>query len=362
MNLTIAAIKAAPAGSVLRDAATPGLQLRSFGERKSFYLYYRTRDGIQRKPKIGDWPAVTIDAARRLAREWLAQAVQGGDPSKTRQDGLKSPKMTDLRDRYMKAHGEGKKTADYDRAMWERYILPRFGKRRVTDVSAADIEAMMKAMSETPVQANRVLSLLSKAFNLSVKWKWRTDNPAKGVVRFKENKRERYLTEDEYRRLGAALNQMADKNPGGVAALKMLLLTGARLGEIVRARREWVFGNELRLPDSKTGRKVIYLSDAAMAVMESVPPIGGWLVGVCTRPTKLWAKALRMAGIDDLRIHDLRHSFASEALAEGFTLEQIGELLGHRSVQTTKRYAHLIDDLRRSAAVKMGGRLTNRIA
>lgn len=362
MSLTISMIKAAKVGDVLRDAATPGLQLRVFEGRRSFYLYYRTRDGIQRKPKIGDWPAVTIDQARRLARSWAAEAVQGGDPSKTRQDGLKSPTVADLRDRYMERHGDKKKSAAFDGSMWRLYVLPRFGKRRVSEITGHDIEAMMKAMADTPTQANRVLSLLNKAFNLAIRWRWRADNPVKGVDRYKEVKRQRYLSADEYKRLAAAMTKAAETSPAAVAAIRLLILTGARLSEIVGARREWVVGDELRLPDSKTGKKIIHLSDAALAVIESVPDIDGYLVGLATRPTKVWNKILTAAGITDLRIHDLRHSFASEALAEGFTLDQIGEMLGHRSAQTTKRYAHLIDDMKKKAAAQMGGRMGQRMS
>jgi len=208
---------------------------------------------------------------------------------------------------------------------------------------------------------HRCLSLLSKAFNLAIRWGWRTTNPATGVPRHPERARTRYLTTDEYKRLAAALGALEADHPGGVAALRLLLLTGARLGEIVGARREWVDGNVLRLPDSKTGAKEIYLAPAAIEIIQTAPDTGGWLVGINSRPAGVWDRVLKLSGIKDLRIHDLRHSFASQALADGLTLAQIGELLGHKTAQTTKRYAHLVDDLRRSAATMVANSVAKKM-
>lgn len=363
MTLSVAAIKAAQPGDVLRDAAVPGLQLRVFDGGRSWYLYYRTRAGQQRKPKVGDWPAMTLDQARGVAKLWMAEVHKGGDPSKARAEYRHAPTVSDLRDRYMKRHGDRKKTGARDKDSFRLHIEPHFKNAKVADITHNDIELFMDYMAGkgAPVQGNRCLSLLSKAFNLAVKWGWRADNPAKGVQRHPEAKRERYLTADEYRALAKALDGLESEHAASVAAIRLLMLTGARLGEIVRAKREWLDGDVLRLPDSKTGRKDIHLPPAAMAIIKATPAVDGWLVGICSRPSKVWAKAVLAAGLTDIRIHDLRHSFASEALADGMTLEQIGELLGHRSTQTTKRYAHLQDSLKRAAAVAVANRVTARM-
>jgi len=363
-QFNIATIKAAQPGDVLRDAVVPGLQLRVFPTKRAFYIYYRTRSGIQRKPKIGDWPTLTIDQARHIAKGWIAEAHNGGDPSKARHDSINAPTLADLRERYMARHGAKKKTGERDRASFVNHIEPIMGsKTKVADITSADIERFMDKMAAkgAPVQGNRCLSLLSKALNLAVKWGWRTDNPAKGGDRHPEKKRRRYLTPDEYRALGLALAALEAESPGGVAAIRVMLLTGARLGEIVGARREWLRDGVLHLPDSKTGEKDIHIPAAALAIIEATLPIDGSLVGIRSRPSKVWDKALTMAGITDLRLHDLRHSFASQALASGLTLPQIGELLGHKSTQTTKRYAHLEDELKKEAAGMVADRLMIRL-
>ena len=141
-----------------------------------------------------------------------------------------------------------------------------------------------------------------------------------------------------------------------------ILLDQPTPGEIVRARREWLRDGVLYLPDSKTGEKEIHITPAALDIINATVPLEGSLVGIRSRPTKVWDKALERAEITDLRLHDLRHSFASQALASGLTLPQIGELLGHKSAQTTKRYAHLADELKKQAAKMVADRLMERLA
>lgn len=361
MTLTVSAIKAAAPGDVLRDAAVPGLQVRVFAERRSFYLYYRTQGGIQRKPKIGDWPTLTIDQARQKARQWLAQAHTGADPSKTRHDYRAAPTMADLRDQYMTLHAPKKKSGHEDRRMWETMALPFFGRAKVADVTLADIERFMIAYRHIPVRANVAVMMLSKAFSLAIKWGWRKDNPVRGVTLNPVKQRRRYLSKDEYARLAAAMDEVGKDAPRAIAAIRVLILTGARRNEIFKARREWLHGNILRLPDSKTGAKEIYIPDAALEIIQSIPPKNGWLLGTHAQPWRTWQKVLDKAGITDLRIHDLRHSFASEALSAGFTLSQIGELLGHRRAQTTMRYAHLQDEKRNEIASAVASQVASRM-
>jgi integrase len=362
VTLTVAAIKAAQPGDVLRDTAVPGLQLRAFAGRKSFYLYYRTQGGEQRKPKIGDFPALTIDQARTKAKQWLAAAHTGADPSKARHDYRHAKTMADLHQQYMELHAPKKKSYRDDKRMWEMMIIPHFGqKKRVEDVQMDDIERFMKAFKRIPVRANVAVMMLSKAFNLAIKWRWRKDNPVRGISLNPVGKRERYLSPDEYKRLSSAMDQMADVAPHAVAALRVIAMTGARRNEIMKAKRDWLDGNILRLPDSKTGKKEIYIPDAALKIIQSVPPRNGWLMGTHAQPWRTWQKILTIAGITDLRIHDLRHSFASEALSAGYSLSQIGGLLGHKRAQTTMRYAHLQNDKRNEAATKIADQVLSRM-
>jgi integrase len=364
MAFTVAAIKAATAGEVLRDAVVPGLQLRAFPTGKSFYFYYRTRGGTQRKPKVGDWPTLTIDQARIIAKDWLSEAHQGGDPSRFRQDTIKSPTMEDLRDWYVEHHAPKLKKGEPNIGIYKNHIAPFFKKMKVLDVLKTDIEDFMDHMRKkgVPQSGNAALMILSRSFKLAIARKWRTDNPATGVKKNAEIHRERYLTEDESERLGRAFERMSNIAPHSVAALRVIAMVGCRKSEIITAKREWLDGNVLRLPDSKTGKREIILPDQAVAIIKNIDARNGWLMGIKATPWGIWRKIVKMAELKDFRIHDLRHSFASEGLAAGYSLDQIGELLGHKVAQTTKRYAHLQTALRKEAANSIADRLSAKMS
>ena len=228
-------------------------------------------------------------------------------------------------------------------------------------------------MRETPYQANRTLGVLSKTFNHAELWELRPDgsNPCRHVKRFKEEKRERFLSDGEYHRLGAALGEIkaeGSETAAAITAIRLLILTGCRLSEIRKLRWEHVdlAAAELRLPDTMTGAKVVHMGDPAIAVLwgidrqhETPWVIAGRKPGShLTDLQHPWRHIRARAELDDVRIHDLRHSFASGGLLVGEGLPMIGKLLGHTQVQTTARYAHLANDPVKSAA----NRIANRIA
>lgn len=349
MTLTAATIRELDPGETVHDTKVRGLHVRATGKSKAFYLWYRTRGGIQRRPKVGDYPAMTIDEARNIARDWLVVVAGGGDPVAEWRVERGAPTVTELAKKYQERHAAQKKTGDQDRRMWDNYILRRIGGRRVADVTRLDIESVHHALRATPYQANRVLSLLSKAFSLAEAWQMRpqNSNPCHGIPRYREAKRRRYLKPGEAGAVYTALKRHAETRPQSVAFLTLLLFTGARPSEIAAARWTDIEGNKITLETHKTDKtgvpRVIFLSPQAVEVLSLLPRTNGTICGIQS-PRALWREIVAETGLENIRMYDLRHSFASAGLAGDLTLGQIGELLGHRSTQTTMRYAHLMEE------------------
>ena len=354
--------KAAQSGDVLRDASIRGLHLRCFPERKSFYLYYRTKAGQERKPKLGDYGSITLTQARRVAQDMLAKVAVGADPQAERTAARAEHTLAELWAEYWKRHGSKKKTAAADLGIWNRYLKDKLGARKLSAIGYTDIADLHESMADTPIMANRVLAMVSKMFSFSHKpLEWTAErNPAKGVARYKETKRKRYMRAEEAAAIAKQLATESAENPASVAFLYLLILTGARKGEIAKAKWSHLEGSKLVLQEHKadaTGHdRVIHLPPQAMAVIDKLPRTSGTITGIQS-PQALWEKVRKAAGCSDLRIHDLRHSFASAAIAAGYTLAQIGELLGHNSTQTTARYAHLVEEAAARAAEDTAARI-----
>ena len=224
--------------------------------------------------------------------------------------------------------------------------------------------------ADKPYQANQTVSVLGKMFQLAEAWGMTAPrrNPCRSVRHYKEHRRERFLTPEEYRRLGRVLDEAAGDGsvfPSAVPAIRLLLLTGCRKNEIVTLRWDDIdrTAGELRLRDSKTGARRVPLTPVVEWVLAGIPRIEGnpWVItgqnpgDHLKNLDAIWLRLRRRAGLDGVRIHDGRHSYASRALALGEGLPTIGELLGHRKVTTTARYAHLARDTEKAAAVKVGG-------
>lgn len=342
-------IKAATPGQLLRCSVVKGLQLRATATGKSFFLYYRFQ-GQERRPKLGEYGQLTLTQARDAARELLKQVAMGKDPSAAKHEGRNERTVADLWDAYWLRHGSKKKSGEQDLYNWGKYLAPRFAKKRISTVKYDDVADMMDSLKATPYMANRLLALLSKMFNMAVApFKWVDHSPCKGVVRYKEEKRRRYMKGEEAANIAALLNAAVADNPASVAFIYLLILTGARKSEIANAKWEHLDGSVLRLPESKTGFRQIFLPEIALQVLGRLPRTGGTITGIAS-PKKLWERIRKEAGAPDLKLHDLRHSFASTAISAGISLAQIGELLGHANTQTTKRYAHLVEEAALSAA------------
>ncbi len=254
--------------------------------------------------------------------------------------------------------------AEYKRSV-ELFINPKFGTRKVTDIERKDVAELHHKLQHIPYQANRTLGVLSKMFNLAEIWGLRPDgsNPCRHVKKYAEQKRERFLGSAEIAELGGVLDKVeqdGSETKAAVNAIRLLMLTGCRLNEIMTLKWDYVDlkDRELRLPDSKTGAKVVPFGKTAAAVLKRIEKlddnpyvITGKKPGGClTDLQHPWRRIRTKAKLDGVRIHDLRHSYASGALALGEGLSMIGKLLGHTQVQTTARYAHLARD-----PVKMAG-------
>ena len=390
IRLTKRSVEALPVASSTK--VTWDCDLKGFGVRisprgrRTYFVQYRvggTRVGRMRKPSIGVHGVITADEARRVARQWLASAAAGNDPATSfgRSDGDQS--IAGLCQRYLEEHAAVRKkpaSVKQDRANISRFVLPRWARRQVADIRQSDVEGLLRSIGGTrsgqggaPIQANRVRSLLHKMFNLAEVWGWRdrATNPVTYVVRYPENRRERYLSSIEIERLSAVLDRLEDwpDYRHAVLIIRLLLFTGCRIGEILSLKPAYFdrVARVLRLPDSKTGAKVVYLSDSAIDGLEKAvrdieddaylfesSKTGQHILSI----KKSWSKIRTDAGLEGVRLHDLRHTFASIAISDGVPLAVIGKLLGHKSSATTERYAHLADDPLRAAVARVDSRIS----
>ena len=350
------------------DLAGFGCKVTPKGKR-SYFLYYRTKEGQQRRPAIGVHGPLKPEAAREIAKRWLAEVAQGRDPSLTRTQDRGAHMVKELCTRYLTEHAETRKKATSirnDRRLIEAHVLPALGSKKVAAITRAEIAALHHSLRKTPYEANRMLAMVSKMFGLAERWGLRPDasNPAKNIDRYREEKRERYLSPEELARLWQVLHSdEASKTASrsAIAAVKLLILTGRRLNEVLTLRWEWIDLDTkvMRLPDTKSGRLTVSLGEAAIAVLldlrangrDDTFVISGQRTGASlVNLQKPWRALRLLAGLDDVRIHDLRHTYDSVGAGMGMSLPLLGRLLGHTQAATTSRYAHLSLDPVRIAA------------
>ncbi len=378
---TIDAARYAPPAShprgayYLWDTEISGFGLRVYPSgRKAFVVTYRIK-GKQRFYSLGRYGELTIHQARTEVLDVLRQARLGTDPAADRMAYRNAPTMADLAERFIEEHSKiNKKPAcvKEDRRKFRKHILPRFGHRRVVDITRSDIAKLHSEMATTPGEANNTRSLLSKALNLAEVWGWRAEgsNPTKYVRAYKMTRRERHLSPAELGRLAEVLAEGERTQAVGreaMVAIRLLILTGCRLNEILKLRWEEVDfdGRCLRLPDSKTGPKTVPLSSFALELFSQLERRQGnpFVIPGRKAGTHLlslngpWQRIRSSAGLEGVRIHDLRHSFASFGVNLGLPLPMIGAVLGHSNSSMTERYAHLADDPVREANEQIGGHI-----
>jgi integrase len=379
----VEATKAAERDVFLWDDAVKGFGARIYPSGDRSYVFQYKPKGSTRATRmtIGPHGPITVEQGRALALQLRAEVVSGGDPLMTAIAKRSAPTMREVAERYLAEHADVHKrpsAAAADRRNLRLHVLPQLGALRIRDVTRQHISELHHSLRATPTNANRVLALVSTLMNKAEAWGLRSDgsNPCRHVRRFREVKRERFLSMAELARLGETLveAELSGTEPAAaIAALRLLAFTGARRGEILELRWEHVdleYGC-LRLPVSKSGAKTIPLNVQALDVLgrlrersrdtEWVIPgarQGRRFVGL----HRVWARVRESAELGNVRIHDLRHSFASMAAGSGLSLPVIGRMLGHRVPATTARYAHLADDPLREASEVTAARIAGAMA
>ena len=336
-----------------------GLRIKPSGV-KSYLVQYR-QGKRSRRMTLGRHGVITADEARKLAKKELGAVAHGKDPAQERAEDRQAPTVGDLATDYMERHALPTKRPSSirnDRQMLENQILPKLGAQKVADVARRDVEAILLGLSKTPYRANRVRALLSKMFSLAVQWGWRADNPVLGIPKYQEEMRERWLRQEELDRLFEAL----DKHPNQKCAdiVRLLVLTGARKSEVLKMtwdqidleRAVWTKPSHLT---KQKKDQHFPLSDAATQILAGIQSksVDSSAYVFPSRlstdePTqdikRFWREIQRDADLSDVRMHDLRHTFASHLVSSGTSEAIVGRLLGHTQPQTTRRYVRLAGD------------------
>ena len=417
---SVEGVQPGPRDIFLWDREIPGFGCKVTPKGKRVYIMQYSHNGKDHRVTIGRHGIeLTAEMARNEAYRLRGSIASGENPALERKREQSQPTIADLGERYIRDYACPHKKPSglaQDRRNLDNHIKPLMGSLKVSEGERQDISRVMRDVAggktardeKTKHQgrrivlggeivANRVQALLSKMFELAEEWQYRpiNSNPCRGVKRFSENKIERYLSSKEFSRLGHALTAAEDgrmviettpqpptprkrggqrktgprfENRYAIAAIRLLIFTGCRLGEILKLKWSQIDFERrmLIIPDSKTGAKTVYLSEDAVNVIKSISPVeGNSHVFPGKNPgehiqtiRKPWENICKAAGVDNLRLHDLRHSFASVGAASGLSLPMIGALLGHSQPNTTARYAHLAASPLHQAADTIGNQIS----
>ena len=371
------ALSVSSGDTVVWDRDLPGFGVRVYATgRKVWCVQVRGPSGRPKRQALGRYGEMTPEKARRDAVTVIDRIKQGLPPVPPPE--APEPTVADLAERYMASHvrvnckpGTIRKVA----GLVHLHIVPELGHIPLSELARSDVSALHHGLRDRPFQANRTVKALSGMFRLAEAWEMMP--PGRDLCRsvryYREKSRERFLSSDEYGKLGDALD--AAEADGSVClpaihAIRLLLLTGCRRDEILTLKWDDIDRSvgTLNLRDGKTGLRHVPLTPAVLAVLDGIPRIDGnpWVI-VGSRPgSRLgpslgyhWGKIRERAKLDDVRLHDLRHSYASRALALGEGLPMIGELLGHRKVETTAKYAHLMKDAEKASADKVAASISS---
>jgi len=385
MKLTeknVTALKSGERDVFAWDDAMPGFAVRCKPSgRKSFLIQYRNKAAQSRRFTIGTVGVLEVEQAREKARKLLVAVKEGADPASDRIEERGAPTVEDTCRRYLVEHAEVRKkpsSVREDRRLIERRIVPAVGRLKIGALTREQVMKLGNDLRGTPTEANRTLALLSKVCNLAEAWNLRPDgsNPVRHVERFKEQPRERFLNEAEIARLGAV---MAEAEAGRAVhqpvldALRFLALTGMRLSEALALKWSCIDAEAAcaRLPDSKTGRKVVPLGGPALTLLAGLPRAGDFVFPSPTKPDaplsvnlveRAWRRLRGKADLGDARVHDLRHGFGTFAGMAGGNAFLVRDLLGHATVAMTGRYVNRDADPLRALADRVAGRVAAALA
>ena len=354
---TVEALEPRDVPFVVFDKTVPafGVEVRPSGA-KTYKLWYRHGSRL-RKLTLGRHGTVTADKAREQANRALRAVNDGKDPAQEKIERRAADALEVVFADWLAQHVDTKRKASTRRQyrqIFDHTIRPALGRKALVDISRSDVSRLHAKLAASPYQANRAVAVLRSFFTWTERLGLRPlgSNPARLVERYREAKRERMLSPDELARLGAALAaSQGNEWPWALAAIRLLLLTGARKGEILGLRWDQVdlTAGTARLTDSKTGAKTLHFGGPALEILAAVPRVTGNPHVICGRVhgapliglAKVWGRVRKRAGLEDLRIHDLRHAFASAGAMSGLPLLTLGRLLGHSQPSVTDRYAHL---------------------
>ncbi len=375
-RLTKSIVERMQPGDRLWDSDVKGFGVRCQGATPSYMLKTRVL-GRQRFLSIGKHGSPwTVEMARREALRLLSAAKLGADVARERQEARKAQSMRTIAEAYLTEYGpklRPRTLVEYRRLI-DKTLIPAFGSRRLDDITKGDISRFHAGLARTPRKANFAVAVLSSLFNWAIEQgytKAATANPCASITKFRETARERYLNREEIARLMDTLDAVDADGSASISvtnALRLLLLTGARHNEILTLRWDYVDFERgiLWLPESKTGRKPIHLNPEALDILRTHPRLadnpfiitGRRRGAPLTNLQKPWDEIRHRAGFPEVRIHDLRHSFASIAINAGASLHMVGKPLGHAQPQTTARYAHLADHPLRRLNDEIGAAIT----
>lgn len=350
-----------------------GARMKPSGSKSFVFRYRAPGGGNDRKVTIGRFPSLSVDSARDQARELYAQRAKGGDPAMDRQRARAAKTVRELITYYLGEHATLKGNRDvtlveYRRAL-SKHVLPKWGARKLDQVSRADISNLLHSLAATPVSANRLRAVLSGMFAVAVRLGWATVNPCKGSTPYRERARQRFLKPEEQAIVVSYLALQPNQTAADV--VRLLMLTGARRGEVLGAKWDmfdlkagvWVKpshhtkqGREQVLSLPKAANDLLLrrqFADSASAEFvfprrsDSALPLSGI--------KKFWLKLTSDLEMDGLRLHDLRHTSASILISAGHSVAEVGRVLGHTQSRTTERYTHLFDENQKRSAETLNG-------
>ncbi len=357
---------------LLWDSELRGFGVRIFStDRKTYFVQYRNQFNRTRRKKIGVHGIITTEQAREEAKSILGDVARGKDPSKDYQDHKNKKTMKDLVEKYFEVHAKpNKKFESYveDKRKIDQVISSRFCNMKLEEITTLDLQILQRDLKETPYKANRIRALLSKMFNLAIQWKWIGVNPINGVPKYQEQKRMRWLNEEELQKLWTTLENYHNQSVSNV--IRLLILTGSRRNEVLQAswdqfdleRGVWSKPSHMtkqnKMEHLPLSTQVIQLLKAMKKEQLSPYLFPGKVSGKPLQSIKkAWETIRKTAGLPDVRLHDLRHTHASHLVSSGLSLSIVGKLLGHTQAATTQRYAHLADESLRKATEFFGNKI-----